>query len=140
VKRKLNAAAPRDEERAPAPAAADKTARAPEKRERSVGLAQSEDAAARDRFAELQARVPGSLAEARGLREAWREQVAHSRDAVRADETRVRVVRGGLEAYRLGGAVDDLALLRPDAAAYLERSDARKRDRVRSWLRTLPAE
>jgi GGDEF domain-containing protein len=120
----------------PAPATADKAQQAKRGRAATGSAARAEP----DRYAELLTRQPGSRDEARALREAWRALVEDGLDPARADEARVRVIRSGLAAYRLGGSPDDLLQLQSDAALYLARADARQRERVREWLRGLPSE
>lgn len=88
-------------------------------------------------FRALLERQAETIAEARGLREAWRAFV-HGASETEADEARVRVIESGREAYRLSGERADLDLVRRDAAAYLKREDAHQAERVRALLRSLP--
>jgi hypothetical protein len=78
-----------------------------------------------------------TLTEARELREAWRSFSRLHAEGAPADEARVRVVETGAQAYRLGSDPDDLARLRDDARAYLERKDAAQAVRVRAALEAL---
>jgi hypothetical protein len=80
---------------------------------------------------------PATIAEARGLREAWRA-FAQGAPEAEADEARVRVIESGREAYRLSSERVDLDQLRRDATAYLKRADAHQTQRVRAVLRDLP--
>jgi hypothetical protein len=84
-------------------------------------------------FRALAARPATTIAEARGLREAWR---AFATGAVggEADDARVRVIETGLQAWQLSAEAADLELARRDAAAYLRRDDAAHKDRVRALL------
>jgi anti-sigma factor RsiW len=88
------------------------------------------------RYHALLAKKAGSAAEARALREEWR---ALSEKALggEADEARVRAIEAGVVAYGLGHDERDLARLRSDAAAYLERPDAAQAARVRALLRSV---
>lgn len=87
-------------------------------------------------FRALLERRAGTIAEARGLREAWRA-FAQGAPAAEADEARVRAIEAGREAFGLSGESADLDQLRRDAAAYLKREDARQMERVRAILRGL---
>lgn len=84
-------------------------------------------------FRALLERRAETIAEARGVREAWRA-FARGAQGAEADEARVRVIESGLLAYRLSGDRADLELARRDAAAYLKREDAAQPDRVRALL------
>jgi putative zinc finger protein len=88
-------------------------------------------------FRALLARQATTIAEARGLREAWRAFAQGAAEG-EADEARVRVIEAGQDAYRLSGEKADRDQLRRDADAYLKRADARQRERVRALLRVLP--
>ena len=87
-----------------------------------------------DAYAALTLRRPRTADEARELREAWRAFAQAEPEGPRADAARVRVIETGAAAYRLGRDPEDLATLRADAAAYLERSDARQKPRVQRVL------
>jgi hypothetical protein len=87
-----------------------------------------------DRYRELMLRTPRSADEARALRESWRVFSISDPTSDRADEARVRVIETGLLVYRMSKDARDLEQLRRDAAAYLERSDARQVWRVRAVL------
>ncbi len=78
-----------------------------------------------------------TLQEARELREAWRSFSRLHPEGAPADEARVRVVEAGAQAYRFGSDPEDLARLRDDARAYLERKDAAQAARVRGVLDAL---
>jgi hypothetical protein len=78
-----------------------------------------------------------TLGEARELREAWRSFSQLHPEGAPADEARVRVVETGARAYRLGSDPEDLARLRDDARAYLDRKDAVQAARVRAVLEAL---
>jgi len=88
-------------------------------------------------FDALLGRSTGTAAEARALREAWREFAAAHPDSRRADEARVRVVETGLLAFQLGGDPADRERARADAGSYLVRPDAAQADRVRGLLASL---
>ena len=88
-------------------------------------------------FRALLERRAATIAEARGLREAWRAFAPGAPEG-EADEARVRVIESGLEAFRLSAERVDLDQLRRDAAAYLKRADAHQAERVRALLRGLP--
>ena len=51
-----------------------------------------------------------------------------------ADEARVRMIEAGREAWRGGSDPADEALLRKDAADYLDRGDAGQKERVQRLL------
>jgi anti-sigma factor RsiW len=87
-------------------------------------------------FEALAAKRPGSASEARALREAWRALALSARGTA-GDEARVQVVLLGAEAYRLSRDAEDLAQARRDARIYLERADARQKERVRQLLDSL---
>lgn len=80
---------------------------------------------------------PRSVQEARTLREHARERARRRPEGAEGDEARLQVVEAGARAYELGGDPRDLETLKADAAAYLERRDARHVDRVRERLRSL---
>lgn len=84
-------------------------------------------------FRALAARPAATIAEARGLREAWRA-FAGGASGSEADAARVRVIETGLLAYRLSAEASDLDVARRDAAAYLKREDAAQKDRVRALV------
>lgn len=88
-------------------------------------------------FRALLERHAATIAEARGLREAWRAFVEGAPEG-EADEARVRVIESGREAFRLSAERVDLDQLRRDASAYLKRADAHQAERVRALLRGLP--
>lgn len=85
-------------------------------------------------FRRLAASRPRTVEEWRARREEWRTFAASWPDDPRADEARVRSVEAGFEASALSGEDEDDAVFRRDAAAYLERKDARQAERVRSLL------
>jgi hypothetical protein len=87
-----------------------------------------------DDYAQLASRRPTTAVQARALRESWRAwAIAHPAGA-RGDEARVRALEAGAEAWRLGRDPRDLAQLRAEAEAYLQRADALQKDRVRALL------
>jgi hypothetical protein len=88
-------------------------------------------------YRNLLLRSAQTLGEARELREAWRSFSQLHPEGPSADEARVRVVETGAQAYRLGSDPDDLARLKDDARAYLERKDAAQAARVRAVLEAL---
>jgi len=88
-------------------------------------------------FRALLDRRAATIAEARGLREAWRA-FAQGAPEAEADEARVRVIESGREAFRLSSERVDLDQLRRDASAYLKRADAHQAERIRALLRDLP--
>jgi hypothetical protein len=83
------------------------------------------------RFEQLAASRPRTLDEWRRLREDWRAFATEFPQSSRADEARVLSIEAGLEALRAGGDAADSALFRRDREAYLERSDALQKPRVR---------
>jgi anti-sigma factor RsiW len=85
-------------------------------------------------YAKLAARRPKDAAEARALRESWRAWANAHPEGAPGDEARVRALEAGAEAWRLGRDPRDLARLRQDAEAYLQRPDALQKDRVRALL------
>jgi hypothetical protein len=89
-------------------------------------------------FEALSARVVTSVAEARALREAWRNYARQHPGESTADEARVRLVEAGADAYRRGQDPADLAVVRQDARAYLQSADALQAQRVRKVLEGLP--
>jgi len=91
--------------------------------------------AAEDEWQRLDSTRPGTAAEWRELREAWRHYAASRPDGARADEARVRVVEAGREAWRASGEPADEDVFRRDAAGYLARADATQPERVRRLLR-----
>jgi hypothetical protein len=83
----------------------------------------------------LTRQVPQTAAQARALREKWR-QVAETEPGGAGDEARVRVVELGAEAFRLAQDPADRERALSDARAYLARPDAAQRARVsRVWER-----
>ena len=89
-------------------------------------------------FGRLEASRPRTAAQWRRLRDAWSAFAAAHPDDPRADEARVRAIEAGREAWVAGGAGDDAAAFHRDARAYLEREDARQKERVERLL-PLPA-
>jgi hypothetical protein len=81
--------------------------------------------------------APGSLAQARALREGWRACLRDFPAATGADAVRVRMIEAGVDVYRRGGDAADLEQVRVDAAEYLARADAGESERVRALLREL---
>jgi hypothetical protein len=100
--------------------------------------ARTERSSAEARYADLLAQPrPRSLAEARGMRDAWRGFVAdHAGDPL-ADEARVRAIEAGVALHRMSGDARDLESVRQEATTYLTRDDARQLERVRALLREL---
>ena len=78
---------------------------------------------------------PKTAAEWRSLREELRRFAAKAPEGPYADAARVRTIEAGYAAWRAGGDSSDEAVFRRDAAAYLEREDARDKPRVRELLR-----
>jgi anti-sigma factor RsiW len=103
---------------------------APE-RERAGAVSMPEPESA---FGRLEASRPRTAAEWRRLRDAWSAFAAAHPDDARSDEARVRAIEAGREAWVAGGAGDDAAAFRRDARAYLEREDARQKERVERLL------
>jgi hypothetical protein len=89
-------------------------------------------------FARLTRDVPADAEAWRERREAWRAFVATHPRSRHVDEARVRVIEAGLEAWRAGGELGDLARARADAEAYLARDDVRLKPRVRRALENAP--
>jgi hypothetical protein len=89
-------------------------------------------------FGRLEASRPRTAAQWRRLRDAWSAFAAAHPDDPRADEARVRAIEAGREAWVAGAAGDDAAAFHRDARAYLEREDARQKERVERLL-PLPA-
>ncbi|HYN02734.1 MAG TPA: zf-HC2 domain-containing protein [Vicinamibacteria bacterium] len=123
--------APAPARRTPAVAAAPmaSSARQDETAAGAVSVPESERA-----FARLEASRPRTAAEWRRLRDAWSAFAAAHPDDPRSDEARVRAIEAGREAWVAGGAGDDAAAFRRDARAYLEREDARQKERVERLL------
>jgi len=121
----------------PAPQAADSTAFASAPAENAAAapaaVPKLQKSGPSPAFRALVQRQAGTIAEARGLREAWRAFAGGALGS-EADEARVRVIEGGAVAYRLSGESADLELFRRDAANYLRREDAAQKDRVRGLL------
>lgn len=135
---------------APLPQAAAKTreSKAATQADAAGGKRQAEGAAANaasrafgpeGRFSALLARKATSVAEARALREEWRAFAEKAQGAL-ADEARVRAIEAALLAWGLSKDAADLARLRGDAAAYLQRPDAAQTARVRALLHSVGAE
>jgi hypothetical protein len=125
--------APRDAApAAPQPAAGAASAEAP----RALRSARFEQDA-EVYYRRLRERVPKDAAEARALREEWRRQAERGLAAGRADDARVQVVVSGIAAFRLSGDEADRRRAREDARAYLARSDALQKERVRGLLASL---
>jgi hypothetical protein len=99
----------------------------------------SEVAGPEARFQALARRKAHSAAEARTLREEWRA-FSEKATGLEADEARVRVIEAGVLAYGLSRDAADLARLRSDGAAYLQRPEAAQAARVRALLRSAGAE
>jgi hypothetical protein len=125
--------------RAPEPKAADEAAPVEEQRMQEAQPAAKARPLADEQtgYRALVARPARTLAEARGLREAWRAFSLRHPEGPHADEARVRVVEAGAAAWKLSGDPEDLARARADAAAYLARSDAAQPARVRAALEDL---
>jgi len=118
-------------DRTPAPASAPVSSSAQRDERTSAALSVPEPGLV---FERLEASRPRTAAEWRRLRDAWSAfTVAHSDDP-RADEARVRAIEAGREAWLAGGAGDDEAAFHRDARAYLERDDARQKERVERLL------
>ena len=79
-------------------------------------------------------RPPRTAGEWRRLRDEWTAFVAANPAHPRADEARVRAIEAGYAAWRTTGNADDEAAFRREAQAYLERSDALQKERVRRLL------
>ncbi len=129
-------------EKARPPAAEDRGARARGQLDAGAEVAlkraaPSSPAEADRLYRNLLSRSAQTLPEARDLREAWRSFSRLHPEGAPADEARVRVVETGAQAYRLGSDPDDLARVREDARAYLERQDAVQAARVRAVLEAL---
>jgi hypothetical protein len=86
----------------------------------------------------LDAAEPRTAAEWRRLREGWLAFVARDPVGPRADAARVRGIEAALAAWRASLDPADEALFRRDAAAYLERTDARQKEHVRRLLEPGP--
>jgi anti-sigma factor RsiW len=93
-----------------------------------------EERAPEDAFRRLEAARPRTVDEWRRLRDEWNALAAFAPDPLRADEARVRAIVAGRQAWLSGGSADDEAALRRDVAAYLERTDALQKDRVKRLL------
>jgi hypothetical protein len=110
--------------------------RAGEAKARRKAVGALEATGGEGRFQTLSRRTVSSAAEARSLRDAWRA-LADEATGARADESRVRAIEAGLEAWRMGREERDRAQAREDARAYLDRPDALQPDRVRAVLKAL---
>lgn len=114
-----------------------------ERRDKKAGaVAATREQAARSaagagRFDLLLRRSVSSAEEARALREAWRAYAQDEAAGTRADEARVRAVEAGAEAWRRGRDESDRERAQRDGREYLERPDARQRERIRGVLRSL---
>jgi hypothetical protein len=94
------------------------------------------DAAADEEWRRLQAARPQTVEEWRRLREELRRFADAAPEGPHADAARLRTIEAGYTAWRSGGDAADEAVLRRDAAAYLERGeDAKNKARVRGLLR-----
>jgi hypothetical protein len=80
---------------------------------------------------------PTTAEGARSLQRAWNAFARSSTAGRWADEARVRAVEAGAAAYRFSGAPADRTAVEEDAAAYLGRSDAEQKARVRALLNDL---
>lgn len=83
----------------------------------------------------LEAVRPATADEWRRLREALRRFALAAPQGPHADQARVRTIESGFEAWRAGADPADEELFRRDATAYLEREDAKQKERVRGLLR-----
>ena len=82
-------------------------------------------------FEGIAARSMQTAAEARQQRRVWRAFADAHRHDPQADEARVRAVEAAALAYRLSGEPADWQTLENDVRAYLKRSDAQQKERVR---------
>jgi anti-sigma factor RsiW len=114
-----------------------------ERRDKKAGaVAATREQAARSaagagRFDLLLRRSVSSAEEARALRDAWRAYAQDEAAGTRADEARVRAIEAGAEAWRRGRDESDRERAQRDGREYLERPDARQRERIRGVLRSL---
>jgi anti-sigma factor RsiW len=92
---------------------------------------------ARD-YARLARDTPEGAAAWRERREEWRAFADVYPRSRHVDEARVRTIEAGIEAWRAGGAAEDLDRAQDDARAYLDRDDAKQKERVRHVLMTAP--
>ena len=87
-----------------------------------------------DAFRRLEAARPRSAVERRRLRDDWNAFAEAHPTSLRADEARVRAIVAAREAWLAGGNESDEDAFRRDAAAYLQRQDARQKPRVERLL------
>jgi hypothetical protein len=85
-------------------------------------------------FGRLETSRPRTAAEWRRLGDAWSAFAAAYPADPRADEARVRAIEARREAWLAGGGDDDAAVFLRDAQAYIEREDARQKERVERLL------
>lgn len=85
-------------------------------------------------FGRLETSRPRTAAEWRRLGDAWSAFAAAYPADPRADEARVRAIEARREAWLAGGDDDDAAVFLRDAQAYIEREDARQKERVERLL------
>ncbi len=89
---------------------------------------------AAQRLRPLEAGTVRTAAQWRHERDAWSAfATSHPADP-RADEARVRAIEAAREAWLAGGEAADEAAFRREARAYLEREDARQKERVEALL------
>lgn len=146
-------ARPQAEERAEAEAAPRKDEARPERLRSKEAVSESRKAEARRSsgedqpaagkqkgslgdLAELAARKPASAKEARVLARDWQRAAEQQRDAVLADEARLRALEALAEAFRLSASAGDRAALERAVAAYSGRADAAQKARARALLPT----
>lgn len=136
-------AAPERDSRAKLGTRAAEAVRAPQERSaESAGLAGVGEiggaADSEEAFRRLDAVRPRSADGWRRLRDEWAAFVTAHPETPLTDEARVRAIEAGYEAWLTASAPDDEAAFRRDAAAYLERADARQAERVRRLLSPRP--
>jgi hypothetical protein len=88
-------------------------------------------------FDALKAREAGSLDELRRVREEWRSFLSRHPQGPRADEARVEMIAVSVEIAVRTRAVADEAEARGQARAYLARSGAAQKERVRALVARL---
>jgi anti-sigma factor RsiW len=117
--------------RAPAASSASMETSPLREKVRGGALSASEAGAA---FGRIENSQPRTAAGWRSLCSAWSAFAAAYSEDPRADEARVRAIEARREAWLAGGDDDDAAAFRREARAYLDRADARQKERVERLL------
>ena len=139
------AAAPAEEDEQPRESLVDDSGSPEPRRERAALGAARKAAPSRaqganvpdERFRSLSTRTARGADEARALRDAWLEFVRDDPDGPHADQARLRALEAGAAAWRLGGRMEDRALVEREGREYLRRADGAHHERVRALLASL---